>query len=155
MQVIGFYTRRMVDSKTAGMIQQWCDENEIPNTIPADLLHCSVITATEEIPGYRVDQSAVLIRPKEFRLEFLKEALVIRFDSPMLKRSWERAVQTGVGLRYPNYVGHVSVSYSVPLDFDLTEVKPPTFPIRLLPEEVAPVTPIWFNASPISELAAA
>lgn len=155
MQVTAFYTRRLVDPKSAAHLQQWFDENAIPNTIPPDQLHCSVITATEEIPAYRPDPVPVLIRPKEYRLTFLKEALVIAFDSPMLKRAWDRAVQMGVGLKYPKYVGHVSVSYSVPLEFELSEVKPPTFPIRLLAEESAPVTPLWFSASPTSEPVAA
>lgn len=154
MQVTAFYTRRMVDPKSAAFLQQWFDENEIPNTIPTDQLHCSIITAMEEIPGYKVDPSPVLVRSKEFRLTFLKEALVIAFDSPMLKRAWDRVVHMGVGLKYPKYVGHVSVSYSVPLEFELSEVKPPTFPIRLLSEEIAPVTPLWFSASPTSELVA-
>jgi len=140
VQAIGFYTRRLVDTPTALNFQQWFEENNIPNSLPLNQLHCSVITAEAEIPGYRPDRFPVLIRPKQFSIKILNAALVVAFDSPMLKRSWLQAVATGIGLKYPTFLGHVSVSYAVPIDFDVMEVKPPTFPIRLLPEESAPVT---------------
>lgn len=136
VQSVSFYTRRLLDENSANNLQQWCFENQIPNQLSTNAFHCSVITSPEHVPGYQVDPLPVLIRPKEFRLSFLKEALVIAFDSPALKKSWHRAVEKGVNLTYPTYIGHISVSYAVPIVFDLCEVKPPTFNIRLLSEEI-------------------
>ena len=128
----------MVDTKTSFELSQWCSENNIPNPVPYEQLHCSVIWALDEIPGYRLNRAPLTIRPKEFCVKMMKEALTIVFDNPRLQQSWESATRFGVPLKYPNYIGHVSVSYAVPLDFDLSNIKPPNFPIRLLPEETAP-----------------
>lgn len=141
MQQFNFYTRRLVDPKSAENLSQWCSENNIPNRVPFEFLHCSVITAQTEVPGYRLSRSPLLIRQRQFIVKMLKEALAIVFDVPRLRQSWEDAARSGVQMKYPKYIGHVSVSYAVPLDFDISSVKPPNFPIRLLPEESAPPYP--------------
>lgn len=139
MQPIEYYSNRLVDPKSAELLNQWCLDNFIPNPISPDELHCSVITSLTPIPGYRPDPSPVLIRPNQFRVCFLNEALAIVFDNPILQRAWNRATALCGVLKYPKYVGHVSISYSVPYEFDVSVVKPPTFPIRLLAEETVPL----------------
>jgi hypothetical protein len=137
------YSVRALEEHSCNDLYEWLNDQHVPNPIPKDKLHCSVICACSDLPpGYIPDRRQVLIYPTTYLLGTIGPAFALFFESWQLKKQWHDAVVSGVSMIYDNFVPHVSLSYSVLMDdFDYNALQPPSFEIRFREEVVSAFDP--------------
>jgi hypothetical protein len=131
----GFYSYRTLDSDSQEYLSEWMFENRVPNALPIESLHCTVIDATNHFFGYSLDLSPIRVDPTQFRVRVMHTALVVSFRSTALQMQYDAAISRGATPTYPTFRPHVSVSYRLPISFSLWDLKPPTQPIYLEAEK--------------------
>ncbi len=139
----GLYTYRKLNTHSLEYLYDWMNENRIPNRIPSDKLHCTVVCSESSLPNYSIDPLAVLINPATFKIELMNEALTLSFESVPLKNQWLLAKNLGASFKYPSYRPHISLSYAVPLQYDYSQLKPPYIPLILDPEISGELVKDW------------
>jgi hypothetical protein len=132
----GFYAFRSLNPQSAEYLYAWMIEEGIPNPIPMEKLHVTVMCADNEVPGYAPDPTPLQISPTSFKFDMMNEALVIKFKSDVLEEQWQRAMNMGAKSRYPRLTPHISLSYNVPLDYDYSDLKPPPTFLVFSPEQM-------------------
>jgi len=132
---VGLYTFRRPDEATAELLYEWMRDNEIPNPISQNELHCTIVQSDVDIPSYTTDPTPVMIYPASFRIAIMNEALTIQFKSEVLANQWQHAMNLGGKSQFPTFIPHVSISYQVPEDYDYSGLKPPPTFLVLRGEE--------------------
>lgn len=116
-------------------MSEWLEENAMPHRVPVEELHCTLIESLTRPVDYQPDLESIIIPPRCIRLDLLHNAFVLAFHSQQLEMQFHRVIAHGATSRYPSFVPHVTVSYSIPCGYEMSEVKPPTFPLELAPEK--------------------
>lgn len=149
--VDGLYTYRKPNHHSIQIVNEWMQENQIPNPISPDELHVSVVTSEVALPQYVPDPVAVMINPSSYWIDILGDALVLRFKSDPLASQWEHANALGAKTKWPTYQPHMSLSYDVPIDYDTSHLKP--FPVHLIlnEEQSKPMTNGFASIKSLSE----
>lgn len=146
------YSVRNLDQPSQEVLAGWLHDQHIPNPIPPEKLHCSVICACSELPNdYIPDRRQVALEPLTYDLGVIGPAFALFFKCEPLQRQWNGAVEHGVAMRYPTFVPHISLSYSVEPEWDYAAVIKPTFSLTLDTEVVCAFDPQyakknWLNA---------
>lgn len=68
--------------------------------------------------------------------------VVLFFNSPYLKLSWQRYIDAGASWDYDGYTPHVTISYDAK-DVDLSKMKPYTGELRFYPETIENLDDDW------------
>jgi len=149
----GIYSWMKPDATTEVNLSRWAEENKIPNPVPAELLHCTVIRSPDGFAGYEplVNPIRVQIGLNDeyppYSLKFVgpnREALVLSFPCHEVDEQNTKAIALGMDFDWAEYrEPHVTVSYNVGLNFDLSKVKLPTFELSFEAEEVMPYRTDW------------
>lgn len=147
----GFYAYRSLNAQSAEFLYGWMQEHRIPNPIPMDKLHVTVICSDCDVPGYTPDPALVMASPSSFKLDMMNEALVIKFKSDALEEQWQRAMNLGAKSRYVKFSPHVSLSYKVPESFDHTDLKPPSTFLVFDGEKSRPLIDDWAKKNGLRE----
>jgi hypothetical protein len=142
----GFYAYRNLNVQSAEFLYEWMKEHNIPNPIPKDKLHVTVVCSECDVPGYTPDPALVMVNPASFKIDMMNEALVIKFRSDALEEQWQRAMNMGAKSRYPRFTPHVSLSYQVPETFDITDLKPPPSFLVFDAEQSRPLIDGWADS---------
>lgn len=146
------YSFRNLDLTSQKVLSDWLSQCCVPNPIPHEKLHCSVICACNDLPSdYIPDRRRLCLEPHTYGLGIIGPAFALFFQSTPLERQWNDAVEHGVHMKYPNFVPHISLSYSVQTDWDYSLLSPPPFALTLEAEVVASFDPQfakrnWQNA---------
>ena len=146
------YSVRNLDQPSQTVLAEWLCTQHIPHPIAHDKLHCSVICACSELPAdYIPDRRKVSLEPQTYGLGVIGPAFALFFQCQALQRQWDDAIEHGVHMRYPNFVPHISLSYSVEPDWDYVALTPPPFTLTLEAEVVCAFDPQyakknWQNA---------
>ena len=133
---VGLFTFRRLNLQSAEFLVGWMQENGIPNQLPLNELHCSVVGSEVPVEGYSPDPTLIMLNPATYKIEMLGEALVISFRSDPLEEQWQRAMNLGAKTFFPTYIPHITLSYKVPLDYDFGDLKPPPIFLVLQSEEI-------------------
>ena len=113
---------------------------------PADL-HCTLVYCADP-----VEWDALGISPNPHvshggarSVEPLGDggAVVLKFEDPILDLRWRGLIAAGAKSNFDSFTPHVSISWNVPDDFDLSAVKPFVDPIHFGPEVLKAVDPNW------------
>ena len=147
----GFYAYRSLNAQSADFLYEWMKEHYVPNPIPKDKLHVTVVCSENDVDGYTPDPSPVMVSPATFKIGMMNEALVIHFKSDALEEQWQRAMNMGARSRYPKFSPHVSISYQVPEDYDYTELKPPSTFLVFNAEQSRPLIDGWAKTNGLRE----
>jgi hypothetical protein len=147
----GFYAFRNLNAQSAEFLYGWMQEHGIPNPIPMDKLHVTVVCSENDVLGYTPDPMPLQISPATFKLDMMNEALVIKFKSDALEEQWQRAMNMGAKSRYPKLTPHISLSYNVPLDYDYHDLKPPPSFLVFNEEQMRPLIDGWAAANNLRE----
>ena len=147
----GFYSFRPLNVQSATYLYEWMKENRIPNPIPTDKLHVTVVCSDNDVPSYMPDPTPLQISPATFRLDMMQEALVIKFKSDALEEQWQRSMNMGAKSRYQSFSPHISLSYKVPLDYDCDYIKPPPTFLVFDGEQMKPNDPNWAKKNGLRE----
>lgn len=158
----GIYSSCKPTKHTQTMLSNWISESGIPNPVPGDKLHCTIISSTAEIGGYEPRQEITIIKPEWDnpmvygyahvgywfqRLGKDNKTLALCFDSQEFRQQQWCAYDAGAEwTTLPNgnpYPLHVSLSYDCPEDFDLTQLKAPMFEMVFEPEVVEQKVENW------------
>jgi hypothetical protein len=135
---VGLYTYRRLNQQSGEFLHEWMRENHIPNPLPISELHCTVVQSDIDIPGYAIDPTPVMISPASYKIAMMNNALTVQFKSDPLVDQWQRAMNMGGKSKFPTCIPHITLSYQVPEDFDLTELKPPPVFMVLQGETIKP-----------------
>lgn len=136
------YVCRMV--LNAEEILAWAKSQGIPNLMPADQLHVTLIYSTAALDWMKISapwcmnssgDGSMTVPPGGARLiDKMGNALALLFNSTELQ--WRNADirQAGASSTYPDYQPHISLAYDLPNGFDFSEIEPYRGKIELGPE---------------------
>lgn len=162
----GTYSSVKPTKHTQAMLSAWMAENNIPNPIPGDKLHCTIVSSKEEFGGYDPRQEITVVKPEWDnpdiygyshigywfqRLGKDNKTIALCFDSPELRQQQWCAFDAGAEWNtLPNgnlFPLHVSLTYDAPKDFDITKLKPPIFEMVFESEIVEPKVDNWAESN--------
>lgn len=153
----GVYSSVKPDPTTTKALVKWMTEAGIPNPVPAEKLHSTIIYSREAFAGYqpRMDITVVTSQPKRDEWGYIidrpyslqrmgedKNALALCFDSPELENQFYQALNLGASWDHADHKRHVTLTYDVG-DFDFTKLDLPTFELVFEPESVTVLADDW------------
>jgi hypothetical protein len=130
----GLFLFRPLELDSARQVNEWMIENHIPNPVPIDELHCTIINSTIDIPSYVPGAEPVTVSSSTFQIAMLNNALAVTFVDSTLNEQHYRIIGMGATSEFPHFLPHISVSYQVPLGFSLEDIKPPSLPLTFSAE---------------------
>lgn len=118
----GTYVSVKFSEDTLSAIDDFIGTNKIPNAVPRDKIHCTVVYSRVKIPYIccAIDELvSTKAYTKVFKTQEGKRALVLALeDADCLKMKHEYASILGATYDFPDYIPHVTVSYDIgSLDF--------------------------------------
>lgn len=125
----------VLSSESVRNIRQFCAKSKVPNPEKGTDMHVTVIFAKGEIPDYKAKgeyAEHLQATPKEFKVWPAKNietetgwCLVLMLDCPMLvKRHKELLDKHKIKWDYKEYIPHLTLSKSVPEEYDISSLKP-------------------------------
>lgn len=142
------YSARTLEPSSCKNLHEWLNDQHVPNPLPQSKLHCSVVCACTELPAdYIPDRRHILVPPETYSLGTIGPAFALFFQSWQLELQWKSAVERGVTMVYSTFVPHVSLSYSVLVDWDYSALVPPNFRLEFQEEIVSKFDPTYKQKS--------
>jgi len=123
-----------------GPLLAWAKKQGLTPTVPADDLHVTVLYSKTAVDWFGMagegwDWAALEVAEGGPRfVERFGDAIVLRFTDPSLRYRHEGMIERGASSDFPDYKPHVTISYDVPADFDLSKVEPFTGTLKFGPE---------------------
>lgn len=126
----GTYAGVRFSEKTQETLENFCKVNKIPNPVPTEKLHTTVLYSRKHLPNYKAQGTfdpPLIGNPKEFEVWKSQEGnncLVLRFKCEALdNRHRELMDEHQATYDFPEYKTHVTLSYDVgDFDFDKLDV---------------------------------
>jgi hypothetical protein len=125
----GLYSSFSLSPESSTTLYNWALKNDIPNIVPTEKMHCTVVWSPKHIE-YPTSNSSVTLDPDTYSFAVLGDALVLQFNNHELQQKWNLAKQLGAEFTFPTYKQHITISYD-PGDVSITSLKLPDFPIIL------------------------
>lgn len=146
-----YVSRKLVN---AAEFIAWAKDQGFSTTTPADELHVTVCFSKTPVDWMKMgtdwgngdDKGQLTVPPGGARLvERLgdKGAVVLLFNSPELSWRHKEFERNGASFDFQEYQPHVTISYEVPADFDLSKVEPYQGKLVFGPEIFAEVVEDW------------
>ena len=114
---VGTYVSARFSDITLDAINNFIDQHQIPNRVPTDDLHCTIVFSRVEIPYVTVDKLGFITDTVEtgiFKTQSGKNALVLKLkNADALKVRHEYANILGATYDFPDYIPHVTISYDI------------------------------------------
>jgi hypothetical protein len=129
----------------------WAKANGFETTLPAEDMHVTVLYSKRPVDPMKMgetwtgeDNGGLVIKPGGPRAleRFDGGAVVLQFASWSLQSRHEQMVREGASHDYPEYLPHVTLSYSAD-DIDLASIVPYAGELRFGPEVFAPIDEDW------------
>lgn len=130
----------------------WAKAQGFETTLPASDMHVTVLYSRTPVdpmklgePLFSEPDGGLVIKAGGPRVieQFGKGAVVLQFASWALQSRHHEMVQAGGSHDFEEYAPHVTITYSVSADFDLTAVKPYAGELRFGPELFEPLNLDW------------
>lgn len=133
----GTYGAVRFSPETNAKLKKFVEDNGIPE--PNDDLHTTTIYSRKKISFNALGEfkTPIKVSPKSYSFDLFgedKDTLVLKFKSDFLKMRWQIAMDLGATYDFPEYKPHVSLSYKVPKDFDLSSLPLPDFALEIVEE---------------------
>jgi putative serine protease XkdF len=121
----------------ADAIIAWAKSQGFETTLLPSDMHTTIAYSKAKLDWPKPRKSYIVTPTGQRSLERLGpegKAVVLRFDSKLLDKRWRALRQLGASWDHEGYKPHITLSYKVPADFDLSKVKPYTGEILFGPE---------------------
>lgn len=162
-KAIGVYGSMPLNEGAAKQLKTWMDEQGIPNQVPIDKLHTTVIHSTVSFGPYQPLDAMQIVKPRfcdeyavywgdpyNFYFRLLgedKRSLALCFvpTEAMAAQFWN-AISAGADWDFMKHdkIWHVTLSYGVGPDFDFKAIKAmPDFDLVFDPEVVEDLNKKW------------
>jgi hypothetical protein len=148
----GMYSSCPVNTHSADLLTAWMQSFKIPNPVPADQLHCTILYSKEQVGGYKPINDMTILTPRSIsycgvpqcnyflrRLGKNKECLALCFNNDKLADQFWQALNIGASWDFDDHNLHITLSYDCPMSFDIATLDIPHFEIMLDPEQVKPL----------------
>lgn len=146
------YVRRDLKPASAKALIAWAKSNGFTSTLEASDMHVTVLYSKQpvypmkmgETWGSESDGGLIVNAGGPRALErFGEGAVVLQFASWNLSSRHDDMVRAGASHDYPEYLPHVTITYSAPEDLDLETIKPFTGELAFGPEIFEPLDLDW------------
>lgn len=149
----GIYVSCSYQETSVAALSSWLENHKdlIKFPIPKELIHTTVVysrkgfdnppdfcSLNEHVKQFKFTPKGIGLLGKS---EDLERALVLFLDAPELENIHRFLISCGADHGWPDYIPHVTLSYSVPIDFDVDKLTVPNF--EIVPES--------FNIEPLNE----
>lgn len=122
----GTYAAVRFDDATKDAVAKYIADNDLPNPISKDKMHCTVLYSRKYCPDYeplgkidppwtgKVTGLKLFVSRGKNRDEEPKRCLVLRFDCDKLKERHEHLMDTlDATYDFPEYIMHITLSYDI------------------------------------------
>jgi hypothetical protein len=116
------------------MLLAWAEKNGIPSPTMLEDFHTTIVYSRVSISDYPVRLS-VMHRGWRFAIDHFemlptkpggdKMVLVGVLKAEVLEELHRGLLTLGATHDFPDYIPHISISYEIPVDFDVTALVPP------------------------------
>lgn len=141
----GTYASVKFDPEMGSLLKTWCDLNGVPMTVPPDSLHATVLYSRTEVAPIERSFDKVFFEPKEFKIfeSQSERVLVILLNAPELSELHDQLIKSGGTHDYPVFQPHVTLSYQVSAELDVTKFNLP--PLVFIPTQLVyePLNEDW------------
>lgn len=138
------YMRRPLTN--ASDVIDWAKSQGFPTTqVPSDM-HATLAYSKQPVDWPAPHDDHVVVTSHADRsVEKMGDGacVALKFASPTLQSRWQSMCEAGAGWDYDDYSPHVTISWQVPDDFDLSKVEPYTGPLEFGPEVLSELDPDW------------
>lgn len=144
-QSSGLYVAAYFDDETNQRIAKYLSDNNIPNPIKSPGFHTTIVYSKVPVDNFEPNHSIDLnVDTKDSTIEGWdtpsgKRCLVWHYESTYLQVRFAEAMDAGATYDYDEYKPHISLSYDIGPDFDVTKLPVPDFPIYLMGEYSEPI----------------
>lgn len=138
----GTYAGVKLSDETVERIVAYCDEHDIPNPVPSDKLHVTLLYSRKYLPDYEAAgeyKKPMVGEPAGFDVwdtsdEEPSRCLVLKLDCErLLKRHEQLMNKHEATYDHDEYTPHVTFSYNIE-DYDESDLPKIDFPIELVKE---------------------
>jgi phage-related protein (TIGR01555 family) len=139
----------------APALTKWAKGQGFETTVAPDEMHVTVLYSREPVDWMAMgsdswggdDKGQLRVAPGGPRMldrfGSMSDAVVLLFSSSQLSWRHQDMIGNGASSDYPDYAPHITLSYSVPADFDLSAVEPYQGELVFGPEVFAEVNDDW------------
>ena len=146
----GTYAGVKFDNATKKAIREFTKQHNIPNVVPRDKLHTTVLYSRKHLPNYKPlgkFEDALEGEFKEFVIWKGQDeglCLVMLFDcTELVQRHNQLMDEHKATFDYDEYRPHITLSYNVEKDFDVNALDAYSGPINIVEEYHEPLTLDW------------
>lgn len=134
----GLYLAAFFDDETNEYLERYMEAQGIPNAVPTPSLHTTIVYSRNPIDMEPLHTIDVIVHRESCSFEVWDtpsgNTLVLKFFSPYFQIRFNEAMAMGASYDYDEYKPHISLSYDVGDDFDVTQLPPIDFDIRVVGE---------------------
>jgi hypothetical protein len=127
--------------KSAERLNKWCKESLIPNQLPIEELHCTLIYSKDNLPpNIEIQKYSDMLKvePDTYEYALFGEngnTLVLKITQEKIQDRWyELKKKYKFQYDFPTYIPHISLSYDIPQGFNINRLEKPNFPIYFIGE---------------------
>lgn len=128
----GTYAGVRLDKKSNNLIETYMKEHDVPNRVPTDKLHITLLYSRKYLPNYKPSQTSYPMSAKTVGFHMWKtqslehkdskNCLVLEINAPkLIKRHKELMDEHEATFDYPEYKTHITLSYDIG-DFDISDL---------------------------------
>lgn len=144
-QLSGLYVAAYFDDETNKRIAQYLADNKIPNAIKSPGFHTTIVYSKVPVQDFEPNHTIDLeVDTLDSSIEGWitpsgKRCLVWKYSSTYLQMRFAEAMEAGATYDYDEYKPHISLSYDIGMDYDVSALAVPDFPIHLMGEYSEPL----------------
>jgi hypothetical protein len=141
----GLYVAAFFDEETNNNLAEYMRVNKIPSPVNTASLHTTIVYSKVPVPKFEPNHSVdieVNTTYSAFECWEMRNGsrcLVLTYFSPYLHLRFEEAMKDGAMYDFDEYKPHVTLSYEMPVDFDVTTLPPLGFPLTIVGEYSEPI----------------
>lgn len=144
----GTYVGVRFSPGTVAALLRYCDEHAIPDPVKGEDFHATVLYSPAPVPYFPahgpLNAPVSGVGPFAFeRFGEEKDVLVMTFRCPWLHRRHALGKSLGGKPTWPDYTPHVTLSYGLPANFDVTGLPSFQGPLEIVEEYMNPLDPDW------------
>lgn len=146
----GTYVGVKLDDESCDRLKKLCKELGVPNRVPRDKLHSTIIYSRKHVPDLKADNSSYPIEATSIKLDIFdtkdkKRALVLKIKCKELVKKHNNIMsEYDATYDYDEYIPHVTISYNCG-DFNISDFKGELPTVTFSSEYVEDLVLNWQN----------
>ena len=119
------YCAALLDAQSSDLIKKYCEANSIPNynkDFHITIVYSDVVVSFDPLSDCGVKIPSYNIIPTKWKTRDNVTIIVLTLNSKWLDYRFREAKEAGATWDHPEYRPHITLSYDVPDDFDLSSL---------------------------------